>query len=382
MRRSKNEGSVFFDTSRGCWVGSVDLGTDPETGKRRRPKVSAPDKTACLAKLRKLQAEKAATGTVAPRDITVETVVRDWLGNLPPEIKSPVTVKLATGNGERIIAALGKVKLAALKPTQVERFLRQMAADGYSTSVISATRRVLVRAIHRAERDGLVARNVTALADCPQGTRRVSRSMTQAQARQLLASDLTNWWRAYFTLALYLGMRPGELTGLRWEDVDFADGVIRVRRSLKRGEGDLAPPGLKTESSKRSLAMPEAVRSVLTALRKEQAADRLRLGPAYTDRHGLVFRDDAGRAMSRQRMNVRFKEVCEAAGIGRDWQPRETRHTFISIGSEHGASIEDLADAAGHVNANVTRATYRHQLSDTVRRAPAAMDRALAAGGE
>jgi len=124
------------------------------------------------------------------------------------------------------------------------------------------------------------------------------------------------------------------------------------------------------------------VRSALTALRKEQAADRLRLGPAYTDRHGLVFRDDAGRAMSRQRMNVRFKEVCEAAGIGRDWQPRETRHTFISIGSEHGASIEDLADAAGHVNANVTRATYRHQLSDTVRRAPAAMDRALAAGGE
>ena len=124
------------------------------------------------------------------------------------------------------------------------------------------------------------------------------------------------------------------------------------------------------------------MRSALTALRKEQAADRLRLGAAYTDRHGLVFRDDAGRAMSRQRMNVRFKEVLSAAGIGRDWQPRETRHTFISIGSENGSSIEDLADAAGHVNANVTRATYRHQLSDTVRRAPAAMGRALAAGGE
>jgi integrase len=206
--------------------------------------------------------------------------------------------------------------------------------------------------------------------------------MTEDQARQLLSSGLSTWWRAYFTLALHLGLRPGELTGLRWEDVDFADGMLRVRRSLKKGAGGLAPEGLKTESSKRSLAMPEAVRSVLTALRKEQAADRLRLGPAYTDRHGLVFRDDAGRAMSRQRMNVRFKEVCEAAGIGRDWQPRETRHTFISIASDNGASIEDLADAAGHVNANVTRATYRHQLSDTVRRAPAAMDRALAVGGE
>ena len=81
--------------------------------------------------------------------------------------------------------------------------------------------------------------------------------------------------------------------------------------------------------------------------------------------------------MSRQRMNVAFKQVLGAAGLGTDWQPRETRHTFISIGSEHGASIEDLADAAGHVNANVTRATYRHQISDTVTRAPAALDQAL-----
>ena len=54
----------------------------------------------------------------------------------------------------------------------------------------------------------------------------------------------------------------------------------------------------------------------------------------------------------------------------------------MSIASEHGTSIEDIADAAGHVNPNVTRAVYRHQISDTVTRAPAALDQALAAGGE
>jgi len=86
--------------------------------------------------------------------------------------------------------------------------------------------------------------------------------------------------------------------------------------------------------------------------------------------------------MSRQRMNVRFKDVMERAGLGTDWQPRETRHTFVSIASASGVAIEDIADAAGHVNANITRAVYKHQISDTVTRAPAAMDRALAAGGE
>ena len=163
--------------------------------------------------------------------------------------------------------------------------------------------------------------------------------------------------------------------------MDFTAGVICVRQSLKRGADGLEPGCLKTDSSKRTLAMPDAVRAALTALRKEQAADRLRLGPHYLDRHDLVFRDSAGRPMSRQRMNVRFKDV-ERAGLGTDWQPRETRHTFVSIASASGVAIEDIADAAGHVNANITRAVYRHQISDTVTRAPAAMDRALAAGGE
>jgi len=185
-----------------------------------------------------------------------------------------------------------------------------------------------------------------------------------------------------FTLALFLGLRPGELTGLRWEDVDFGAGVIRVRRSLKRGADGLAPGDLKTESSRRTLAMPEAVRAALTALRKEQAADKLRLGQHYRGEHDLVFRDSAGRPMARQRVHKQFKGVMAAAGLGSDWQPRETRHTFVSIASASGAAIEDIADAAGHVNANITRAVYRHVISDTVTRAPAAMDRALAAGGE
>jgi integrase len=189
-----------------------------------------------------------------------------------------------------------------------------MAAEGLSTSTIRGCRSVLARALDRAMRDRLVLVNAARLAEVPEGTVRKSRSMTTTQARQLLASDLTVWWRAYFSLALYRGLRPGELTGLRWEDVDLANGVIRVRRSLKRGRAGLAPGELKTETSKRTLPMADPVRAALTALRREQAADRLKLGPHYQDRHDLVFRDHAGRPMSRQRLNLAFKDVLEAAG--------------------------------------------------------------------
>lgn len=122
------------------------------------------------------------------------------------------------------------------------------------------------------------------------------------------------------------------------------------------------------------------MRGALTALRAKQAADKPRLGSAYSD-HGLVFCDAAGRPRSRQVMNVHLKRATEAAGIGGEWQPRETRHSFVSIASESGVPIEDIADAPGHVNANITRSVYRHVISDTITRAPAAMDQVFAAGG-
>ena len=62
--------------------------------------------------------------------------------------------------------------------------------------------------------------------------------------------------------------------------------------------------------------------------------------------------------------------------------PVSGSNSVIRLSTANGASIEDIADAAGHVNPNVTRAVYWHQISDTVTRAPAALDQALAAGGE
>lgn len=379
-RRSRNEGSVFYDASRGCWVGQVDLGTDPETGKRRRPKVSAPDQTACIAAVNALRSEKVVTGTVAPRNITVEMTVREWLANLPPKIKSPVTVRLVNGHGERIIKALGKVKLAKLTPSQVERFLRGMVADGYSSSVISATRNVLVRAIRRAERDKLVTGNAAKLSDCPSGTRRESRSMTEAQARQLLCAKLGTWWHCYMTLAIECGLRPGEITGLSWDDADFDLGVIRVRHSLKRGPGGLALEDLKTETSKRTVSMPKATRAALLALRKEQAADKLRLGGHYGGL-GTVFCNNADGPMGRQVINTQFKKATKLAGLGRDWQPRETRHTNVSVLSDADVSIEDISAALGHKSSAITKTTYRHVIADTLTRASAAMDQIGLASG-
>jgi hypothetical protein len=82
-RRSRNDGAVYFDVTRGVWVGAVELERDPDTGKRRRRKVSAPTKTAAKEKLDGLRAEYKASGVVPSASVTVRAVVDDWMANLP-----------------------------------------------------------------------------------------------------------------------------------------------------------------------------------------------------------------------------------------------------------------------------------------------------------
>jgi integrase len=144
--------------------------------------------------------------------------------------------------------------------------------------------------------------------------------------------------------------------------VDFDAGVIRVRRSLKRVEGKLVLADLKTVTSRRTVGMPADVIAALKVHRQAQLKARMK----STDwqEHGLVLCSRAGTPRKRMATDKRFKELCELAGIGRDWQLRETRHTAVSVLSDHGVPVEHIADLVGHANSRITAQVYRHQLRD------------------
>ena len=162
--------------------------------------------------------------------------------------------------------------------------------------------------------------------------------------------------------------------------MDTASGVIRVRKSVKIREGGgrerVVLEDLKTERSRRTLEMPAAVASMLAALRRDQAAARLAAGPAYTDL-GLVFPRAGGTPCWPGTVRAQFKRICKAAGLGDDWHPHEQRHSFVSILSDAGVDIDQIADAAGHINAAVTRSVYRHVLADKLATAARVIDVAV-----
>jgi integrase len=112
------------------------------------------------------------------------------------------------------------------------------------------------------------------------------------------------------------------------------------------------------------------------ALKAQQAKDRLRLGNDWTN-SGLVFAAEHGGPRWPQDVRKQFGRLCERAGLGAGWHPHETRHTWVSLLSDAGVDLEDIADGAGHITSAVTRNVYRHQLGDRLTKASAAMDAAF-----
>jgi integrase len=260
--------------------------------------------------------------------------------------------------------------------------LGAMARDGLATATIAATLAVLRRAVRKAMRDEKATRNVAELADAPRGTRRQSRSMTRAQIGQLLGRDLTPWWRAYLLTAIGCGLRPGELLGLAWADIDLDAGTLHVRQALHEESGPagrgavLSIAGLKNGSSQRVLRMPGVLPAALRAQKAAQAAAKLKAGGRWQD-HDLVFAGPGGRPMWPGGVRARFKRLCMDAGLGTDWHPHEQRHTFVSVLSDAGESIEAIAAAAGHKNSAITRKVYWHAISPAIESAATAMDGVL-----
>ena len=87
-----------------------------------------------------------------------------------------------------------------------------------------------------------------------------------------------------------------------------------------------------------------------------------------------------GGLMTKQGIRYGFRAACRKAGIREDWQPRELRHTAISLLSRGGVPIEAISDLAGHANPGVTQTVYRHVLGDQIATAADFWDKQQEAG--
>ncbi len=242
----------------------------------------------------------------------------------------------------RVLPALGDRRLSDVCRLDVQDLADRLLAEGHSPATVhlavASARAVFRRAVTRGDLlvnpcDGVVLPAVR------NGRERI---VDPIEAAGLIAA-LREDDRALWATALYAGLRRGELRGLRWQDVDLPQGVIRIERGWDEIEGPVSP---KSRTGRRVVPIAEV-------LREHLVSRKLRTGGS-----GLIF-GDGQTAFRPDKAQARADAAWKAAGLERITF-HTARHTFASLLIASGANPKAITVYMGHSSIQTTFDLYGH----------------------
>jgi integrase len=246
---------------------------------------------------------------------TVGQYLEKWLDDRRGRLAAGSMVSYEIVVRQRIVPAIGDLRLVKLTPQRVQAFYASLRDGGASEWKMEYTRRVLHAALRSARKLGLVVQVATDGVDAPHTRAPEMYVWNEEQARAFLAACRGTQFEALFVLALVSGMRRGELIGLRWSDVDLDAGVVEVRSQLQLLRREWRRQDLKSVRSRRTVVIEQNMVRALRAHRRRQAEQRLVAGAAWRD-EGLVFPDELGCPVAPWRLaRMEMARAMRIAGV-------------------------------------------------------------------
>jgi len=385
-QRSDGDGSIYFDAARNRWIGAVVLGYIDNKPIRR--KVSATTRSGAATKLRELRERYADQQMpAAGKPITVEKWMLYWLTQIAPRRVRPLTMtSYETKVRHYIVPLLGHHRLDRLTPEHIEAAWDALRATGnpkandpkpLSPATVRQTHRILSRALKVAVQRKRLRTNPadSNSMDAPTAREKEMSVLNVAQVRAVLEAAKGDRMEARWAVALSLGLRQGEALGLRWEDVDLDDRVLRVRQALQRIKGHGIVFGEpKSAKGKRDIALHAELARMLKAHRKAQTAERLVAGSAWHD-SGLVFTQSDGHPIDPSRDSKAWRALIARAGVPAV-RLHDARHSAATLMLLSGVQTRVVMDTLGHSQISMT-SKYQHAVDQMKRDAADAVGEAL-----
>jgi len=346
-RRANGEGSLVLRKD-GRWMGRYWL-TLPD-GTKKQQSIISKNKAKVIAKLRDeiIMADKGAPMLRDGR--ATGEYLEYWLKYIDPHQVRPSTLQLHTIITRKyLIPLLGRIPLTQLRPEHIRMMLGRMKTNGCGDRTMQHARNVLSAALREALKLEYVTRNAARLVDLPKYTPKERRVWTKEQAAHFLEAAQHHERFPMFLLLLCYGLRRGELLGLRWQDIDFDNNIIRIRQSLKLVNNKAVIGELKTRASRRDLPMPPTIKETL--LQYKQTC------PHYDD--GLIFHSDTGNPVWPNTIRKTFQTLARQAELP-PITIHEARHTVATLLAEAWRSPKEAQAILGHGSIMTTLQIYTH----------------------
>lgn len=299
-------------------------------------------------------------------DMTVDAFLKIWLQeHAKHNMKQSTFANRQVLIEKRIVPAIGQMKLEDIKPIHFKKFYNELHDAGYSSPYIHSIHSLLRSAFRHAVKWQITPVNVMENVDAPKLiVNKELKTWTLQQAVQFLnyTSALEDeYCHIAYVLAIFTGMRRGEVLGVRWSDINLDKKTLQVVQTVYRTNGQ--KPSIqtpKTAHSSRSISLPDNVIDELKAHKAKQNQLRLLYGSAFQD-NGLVCPNPNGAPMDPRLLFGHFKKCAKAVGLP-NIRFHDLRHTHATIMLQLGEHPKVVSERLGHSNVNITLNTYSHVL--------------------
>ncbi len=288
-------------------------------------------------------------------------VVERWEPNILPTLRYSTARNYRHLIRRHLLPFFGQMRLTEISPADVQMFLAEKSKR-FAPKTVLALRNLLSKLFTTAQHWGDLQANPAKGAQVPALVDTRERTVLSPEQVRALLRELKEPYQTMVILAVLSGLRRGEIFGLRWKYVDWAEGSILVAESSY--EGHSAPP--KTRASRRKVFVDEVVLESLARLRPTEF---------HTDH--LVFQTERGTPLNPNNiLNRALHPACKRAGIPQvSWH--NFRYTYSTWANPSGESIKALQTQLGHTDSRLTLSVYTQPMPEAQRQLASKIARVL-----
>ena len=315
---------------------------------------------------------KVDSGTLPDNDkLTLGAWLNRWLEVIAPSIEPHTLGGYTRLAKQYLIPRLGAVKLAKLRPADVEKLFADLLRDKVSAAMVRKIGTALSISLNHAIRSQLILFNPARGVRRPKATKPDIKVLGAADAAKLVKASAGEPLGTLFVLLLDSGMRPGEAFALLWSDVDLVAGRVTVTKTLEQIGGEFRVKATKTGRSNRSVDLSANTVRMLLEHRKELLRMGLNPKPA-----SLVFCSPEGGYVTRNRGGRDLQDL-----LTRQELPQVSlyglRHTSATLLLLANVNPKVVSERLGHSSIVMTLDTYSHVLPSMGKAAADVMEKLL-----
>ena len=351
------------------WEARYTVGFDPGTGKQVQKSVSGKTQKEVAQKLKAATAALDDGTYIAPNKMTVGQWLDIWQADYLKGVKPSTVSSYQATIKNHIKPNIGAIRLDALTTHDIQEFYnRRFEGDEnrppLSAKTIKNIHGVLHKALQQAILNNYIRTNPSNPCILPRVMKKKIKPLNEHQIADFLKAIKGNKYEKMFLVALFTGIREGEVCGLQWECVDFTYGTILIDkqlRSLRSGvRGDKEKYALvPTKNGKeRTITAAPFVMDLLWKTRQAQDVNRKDFGSDFQE-NDLVFTDEIGSRVTPQALYRAFKLVVTELDM-KDVRFHDLRHSYAVVSLKTGDDVKTVQENLGHATSSFTLDTYGH----------------------